>query len=252
MITANDLWLRGQTAQRQFMQIANYNSAFLSTAMVQVAHMSVTAPRAFWSAMARAGGTAAATEGKPVSKPSAAAAVAPVKAKPRKAPAKPKLAAMTALEKVAERPSAPRVEAPTEVAPAKAPSKAAPTAKAAAKPKSASVAAAPVAETPKAAPAAPAPKAKAPATEPVKAPAKAVAAPAPKPVAAAPAKPDDLTVLSGVGAKLAGALQAQGVTTYRDIAALDDDGIARIDATQKGFRMLCARYDVVGQAKAMS
>lgn len=259
MITANDLWLRGQTAQRQFMHIANYNSAFLSTAMVQVAQMGVNAPRAFWSAMARAGASSSVTEGKPVAKaatpavkPSTIVDATPSKpkaAKPAKAAkgqAAPKLAAMSALEQVAEHPSGPRAEAPVKAAPTA--TKAAPeaaTAVAKPAPEPAKAAPAKAAEGP--VPASPNRAAKAPANGSAK-----TAAAAPKPAAAAPAKPDDLTVLSGVGAKLAGALKAQGITTYREIAALDDDGIERIEAKQKGFRMLCARYDVVGQAKAMS
>lgn len=63
--------------------------------------------------------------------------------------------------------------------------------------------------------------------------------------------PDDLTVLSGVGAKLAAALNDFGIYHYDQIASLDETGIAWLDAQQKGFRMICGRYDLVGQAKAL-
>lgn len=62
--------------------------------------------------------------------------------------------------------------------------------------------------------------------------------------------PDDLTALSGVGAKLAAALNEFGIYHYDQIASLDEAGIAWLDAQQKGFRMICGRYDLVGQAKA--
>jgi predicted flap endonuclease-1-like 5' DNA nuclease len=58
--------------------------------------------------------------------------------------------------------------------------------------------------------------------------------------------------LSGVGAKLAAALNEFGIYHYDQIASLDEAGIAWLDAQQKGFRMICGRYDLVGQAKARS
>ena len=100
----------------------------------------------------------------------------------------------------------------------------------------------------------PMPEAAAPATA-------SVAVPDPAPIAAGPSphlldaprggKPDDLTVLAGVGAKLATALNEFGIYHYDQIAALDEEGIAWLDAQQKGFRMICARYDLVGQARAL-
>ena len=62
---------------------------------------------------------------------------------------------------------------------------------------------------------------------------------------------DDLTVLKGVGAKLAEALNEFGVYHYDQIAALDEDGIAWLDEQQKGFKMIAARYDLVAQARAL-
>ncbi|WP_284263225.1 hypothetical protein [Roseicyclus amphidinii] len=63
-------------------------------------------------------------------------------------------------------------------------------------------------------------------------------------------KADDLTVLAGVGPKLAAALNEFGIFHYDQLAALDEEGIAWLDAQQKGFRMICARHDIVGQARA--
>jgi predicted flap endonuclease-1-like 5' DNA nuclease len=78
---------------------------------------------------------------------------------------------------------------------------------------------------------------------PARAPVEAVAAPVAKakPVKAAPAKapepaplvlaePDDLTVLVGIGPKLADALAARGVTRYAQIAAWKAKDLAHFDA----------------------
>jgi predicted flap endonuclease-1-like 5' DNA nuclease len=60
--------------------------------------------------------------------------------------------------------------------------------------------------------------------------AKAVSA---KPAPAAPAEPDDLTRLVGIGPKLADALAARGVTQFSQIAAWTADDLARFDAELK-------------------
>jgi predicted flap endonuclease-1-like 5' DNA nuclease len=60
--------------------------------------------------------------------------------------------------------------------------------------------------------------------------AKAVSA---KPAPAAPAEPDDLTRLVGIGPKLADALAARGVTQFSQIAAWTGDDLARFDAELK-------------------
>jgi predicted flap endonuclease-1-like 5' DNA nuclease len=62
---------------------------------------------------------------------------------------------------------------------------------------------------------------------------------------------DDLTLLKGVGPKLAEALKDFGIFHFDQIASLDEEGIAWLDAQQKGFRMICARHDIVAQARAM-
>ncbi|PWK61067.1 putative flap endonuclease-1-like 5' DNA nuclease [Roseicyclus mahoneyensis] len=62
---------------------------------------------------------------------------------------------------------------------------------------------------------------------------------------------DDLTRLKGVGPKLEAALNEFGIYRFDQIAALDEEGIAWLDAQQKGFRMICARHDIVAQARAL-
>ena len=44
----------------------------------------------------------------------------------------------------------------------------------------------------------------------------------------APSKPDDLTVLDGIGPKISGVLQSAGVTTYSQIAVMDTPQIEKI------------------------
>ena len=61
---------------------------------------------------------------------------------------------------------------------------------------------------------------------------------------------DDLTELKGVGAKLAEALAEFGIYHFDQIASLDDDGVAWLNEQQPGFKMTCARYDLVAQAQA--
>ncbi|MBF9032241.1 NADH:ubiquinone oxidoreductase [Rhodobacterales bacterium HKCCE3408] len=61
---------------------------------------------------------------------------------------------------------------------------------------------------------------------------------------------DDLTVLSGVGAKLATALNEFGIYHFDQIASLDEAGIDWLNDQQPGFKALAKRFDLVGQAKA--
>jgi predicted flap endonuclease-1-like 5' DNA nuclease len=84
--------------------------------------------------------------------------------------------------------------------------------------------------------------------------------PAPEPEALGPSphlldaprggKADDLTALKGVGAKLATSLNEFGIYHFDQLATLDDEGIDWLNEQQNGFKMLCARYDVVEQARA--
>jgi predicted flap endonuclease-1-like 5' DNA nuclease len=77
-------------------------------------------------------------------------------------------------------------------------------------------------------------------------------APASKPAAKskpAKSKPDDLTELKGVGPKAAKALNAEGVTTFAQIAAWSKSDIERWDEKLTA-RGRITRDDWVGQAKA--
>ncbi len=81
--------------------------------------------------------------------------------------------------------------------------------------------------------------------EPVKDAPKPAASPAPKTAA------DDLTLLKGVGPKMAANLKAQGVTSFADIAAWDDAKIDQMDEALGGLPGRIRRDDWVGQAKAL-
>lgn len=119
--------------------------------------------------------------------------------------------------------------------------------------------------------AAPAARAKAVTAAPAKAPKKAAPekaasasvpepVPAPEPATPGPSphlldaprggKADDLTALTGVGAKLAAALNEFGIYHFDQLATLDADGIDWLNDQQAGFKMLCARYNLVDQARA--
>lgn len=63
-------------------------------------------------------------------------------------------------------------------------------------------------------------------------------------------KADDLTVLTGVGDKLATALNEFGIFHFDQLATLDEVGIDWLNEQQAGFKMICARYKVVDQARA--
>jgi predicted flap endonuclease-1-like 5' DNA nuclease len=184
MNLAQDMWLRGQAAQRSLMELTAYNVAFLSNAAIQTVGLGLSAPSNFWSAMDRA------TARKPKSS----------------------RARMAAPEAVAPTPAPP----PSEPAPEQ-------------------VSAEVVQLHPD-----PAVKPDAPATGPsphlLDAPRGGVA--------------DDLTALKGVGAKLAEALNEFGIYHFDQIATLDPEGIAWLNDQQPGFRMICARYDLVAQAQA--
>ena len=98
----------------------------------------------------------------------------------------------------------------------------------------------------------PAPVAEAPAA-PVEA---APAEPAPAEAAPNPAlldaprggKPDDLTALRGIGAKLAASLNEIGIYHIDQIAALDAEGIDWLDENIPGFKLACTRFDIVAGA----
>lgn len=89
----------------------------------------------------------------------------------------------------------------------------------------------------------------------VETPATPAAAPAPTPVAEAPVEtpaptqPDDLKLIVGIGPALEKKLRAQGILSYRQLAALDEAGIDRIEAAIKTAGRI-RRDDWIGQAKA--
>lgn len=229
MIFAEDMWLRGKAAQSSMMQLMAYNTAFAGTAALQAMKMGLTGPSAFWQAMGRASGSVV-----PAPEPAPKAPPKPeAKAKTtRKAPAKPKAAMSGAAVTDAPAPK--------------------PKPKAARKPKAVpapSPAPEPVAVAPEPLAAAPEPVAVAPVPE---------ATPAPETAGPSPhlldaprgGKADDLTVLTGVGAKLATSLSEFGIYHFDQIATLDAEGIDWLNEQQPGFKMLCARYNLVDQARA--
>ncbi|MEJ6392264.1 hypothetical protein V8J82_03300 [Gymnodinialimonas sp. 2305UL16-5] len=73
-----------------------------------------------------------------------------------------------------------------------------------------------------------------------------------KAVVKAPITPDDLTQLKGVGATLAIALNKAGIETFAQLSKLTPKRIDKLDESQKGFKMIAARYKLVDQAKALA
>ena len=63
---------------------------------------------------------------------------------------------------------------------------------------------------------------------------------------------DDLQALKGVGPKLAGLLQAEGLTRYAQIAALGPEDLARLDAKLGAFKGRLQRDRVVEQAALLA
>ena len=61
--------------------------------------------------------------------------------------------------------------------------------------------------------------------------------------------PDDLKLITGIGPALEKKLRACGITTYRQLAALSDVDIERVEAIIKSFGRI-RRDDWIGQAKA--
>ena len=268
MNLAQDMWLRGQAAQQNFVRLAAWNAAFMGTAALQTMQLSVHAPVAFWSALGRASQGNGAASATPRAKtaqaapdetaPKDAAPAAPKAVKPARTAKAAKVAPAPASKPiVVDMPTA-KAQASTKPAPATDPAPAAPAAKPAAPAAKASPAPKPAAPAAKAAPA---PKPAAPAA---KAEAPTKSAPEPKVVTREPAatrnpqlldaprngKADDLTELKGVGAKLAEALNEFGLYHFDQIADLNAEGIDWLNEQQSGFKMIAARYDLVEQAKA--
>jgi predicted flap endonuclease-1-like 5' DNA nuclease len=238
MTIAEDMWLRGKAAQTSMMQLMAYNTAIAGTAAIQAWKLGLNAPVGFWQAVGRAGGLTAAPKpaarARPASRP-AARAPAPVAA-----PVKP---AAPAPVPAASAPTAPATEAAATAAPAR--------------PKPVAAKPRPVAPPKPSAKPAPAAKAQA---EPAQTPAPAPAPPVATKPEAGPSphlldaprggKADDLTVLSGVGDKLAAALNEFGIFHFDQIASLDAEGVEWLNEQQPGFKMIVARYKVIDQARA--
>ena len=75
-----------------------------------------------------------------------------------------------------------------------------------------------------------------------------------EPVVVTPApklsQPDDLKLISGIGQALEKKLRKQGITSYRQLAALNDADIARIEAIIKSAGRI-RRDNWIGQAKTL-
>jgi len=65
-----------------------------------------------------------------------------------------------------------------------------------------------------------------------------------------PTQPDDLKLISGIGTALEKKLRKQGIASYRQLAALSDQDIARIEATIKAAGRI-GRENWIGQAKTL-
>lgn len=92
-------------------------------------------------------------------------------------------------------------------------------------------------------------------------PSKPVAEPAPAPeptaaptpaAAAAASAPDDLKRIKGLGPKLVGLLNEQGITTFAQIAAWTDADVERVDASLGRFQGRITRDKWVEQAKLLA
>ncbi|MEM9811433.1 MAG: helix-hairpin-helix domain-containing protein [Pseudomonadota bacterium] len=94
----------------------------------------------------------------------------------------------------------------------------------------------------------PAPKAVPEKVEPVAKP--AAKAPAPEP--AAEMRSDDLTAIKGIGPKMAGALNAEGITNYSQIAAWSTEEAERLEAKIGSLPGRILRDDWIGQAKTLA
>lgn len=73
-----------------------------------------------------------------------------------------------------------------------------------------------------------------------------------EPVAAAPAMSDDLTLIKGLGPKLAHQLVAMGITRFAEIGAWSEADIDRIDSQLGRFSGRIRRDNWVAQAKLLA
>lgn len=63
---------------------------------------------------------------------------------------------------------------------------------------------------------------------------------------------DDLTLIKGIGPKIAAVLNERGITTFRQIAELDEQQIEELGEALGSFRGRIVRDDWVGAARALS
>jgi predicted flap endonuclease-1-like 5' DNA nuclease len=63
------------------------------------------------------------------------------------------------------------------------------------------------------------------------------------------ARRDDLKLIKGIGPKIESVLHEHGITTFQQIAELDDEAIARLDEVLGAFRGRIERDDWVGSAQ---
>ncbi|MEO1468717.1 MAG: 5' DNA nuclease [Pseudomonadota bacterium] len=69
-------------------------------------------------------------------------------------------------------------------------------------------------------------------------------------LAAAPASPDDLKLIKGIGPALEKQLNGLGVYAFRQIAEMSESDLAWIDDNLTAFKGRCFRDDWIGQARA--
>lgn len=79
----------------------------------------------------------------------------------------------------------------------------------------------------------------------------AIEQPAPSATTTRPAKQDDLKLIAGIGPVLASKLNAAGICSYRQLAALTDSDIDRLESEVIHFGGRIRREDWIGQAKAL-
>jgi predicted flap endonuclease-1-like 5' DNA nuclease len=68
----------------------------------------------------------------------------------------------------------------------------------------------------------------------------------------APAEPDDLKMIRGIGPGLESKLNALGVYTFDQIASFSTDDLVWIDENLTAFKGRCFRDDWVGQARSLT
>jgi len=65
------------------------------------------------------------------------------------------------------------------------------------------------------------------------------------------APPDDLTRVAGIGAGLAKVLRSMGISTFEQLAAMDEAAMTRLDDLVGGIRDRSMRHDWAGVAREL-